>query len=359
MKKEKIVIKNTLGMFDLIKGVMLLMMLLGHSTVFNGMYSNLNVVTYLIIGIITVLGEAAMPALFVISGYGLRKTTFTKCVKKQFKILIVPYLITVVVTSIVAFVSMAIEYGDIIRVVKETASLFLGSLFGITPGTGYLGFYFTACGPVWFLVALFFGNIISNQLLRYFEGQKLLVAAFVVSLVGWGLTFVRPLPGALSQSFIAPLYICFGYYAKKHKLFVSQDNVAKRNISIVLVIAVILAHKAMAGEFYMAHNVYTYGPFSIVVNGLAALLFIYWFLHLNTLNGVISSNIRKIGRYSLYLLCIHSILYMAIGTRIQQVFASSWQGSLWLGFAIVLTTRLVVDLFITFIFVRIKNSLTK
>ena len=105
----------------------------------------------------------------------------------------------------------------------------------------------------------------------------------------------------------------------------------------------------------MAINQYACGPLSIVVSGMMGLMIIYIFLQLNRFNGVFVNFIRKIGRYSLYVLCIHTVEIMAIGRYLQYDFVNKWEGSVFIRSIIVFGCRATVVIILTFGYMKIKD----
>ena len=368
MEKSKFAIKNTLGMFDLIKGFMMILMIMAHTyglfDVMNG-YESLddfvaaqNPIVLIILVLFLMVGEASMPILFIASGYGFRKTTFKKCVDKQAKMLLYPYAVTGCVAVVFHFVYYYLRYRSGLRTaVVQTIRLLAGFVLGMPNETTILGQRIGICGPVWFLLALFIGNVIFNELLQRFEGKVLLLVSALISCVGWLLSLGQTIPWALSQSLVAVLYICFGHMIKKNKIYTSSEKPALRIAVMALILA---AHFIMRcfGEYNMAVNVYSFGPVSIIVCGLSGCLTIYLFLFLNRFKGGVSEFIRKIGRLSLYVLCIHTIEIMGMGVYAQYDFVNSFSGNHHLASWIVFGVRLVLVIGGTFVFVWAKDFVT-
>ena len=299
-----------------------------------------------------------MPILFIASGYGFRKTTFKKCVDKQAKMLLYPYAVTGCVAVVFHFVYYYLRYRSGLRTaVVQTIRLLAGFVLGMPNETTILGQRIGICGPVWFLLALFIGNVIFNELLQRFEGKVLLLVSALISCVGWLLSLGQTIPWALSQSLVAVLYICFGHMIKKNKIYTSSEKPALRIAVMALILA---AHFIMRcfGEYNMAVNVYSFGPVSIIVCGLSGCLTIYLFLFLNRFKGGVSEFIRKIGRLSLYVLCIHTIEIMGMGVYAQYDFVNSFSGNHHLASWIVFGVRLVLVIGGTFVFVWAKDFVT-
>ena len=355
MDLKNIKIKNTLGMFDMTKGIIMILVILAHTYgLFDGVASNS---PFMLVALfLMVLGCAAMPILFVVSGYGFRKMPFKKCLKKQFEILIIPYIVTALITCMVHCISYYILYGGKRVSVMETAKVFIAFAFGFSNHMCEGTFANVACGPIWFLLALVIANLIFNQLLHFFEGKKLLLAALLVSCLGWLLGYVVILPWNINQGMVATLYVALGYYVKKTRLFTSEIPL-KYKLLVLVSLFVNIVMICLKMEYDMSSNDYGAGIITIVIEGILSIALIYAFLLMNSLRGRISNLIRSIGRGSLYVLCVHTIEMMGAGKYIQYDFANNWQGSLWLRSLIIFTVRLVLVMGITCAFVRIKTAI--
>ncbi len=351
MKRSNYEIKNTLGMFDFLKGSIMLIVMLSHTA---GLFDFLDADFYmpksflqaiLIIGMIFVyvFGEASMPIMFILSGYGFRKTTFKKCLKRQFKTLIIPYLISMVLVAVINFCAFYIYYGNFHGTASETIRLFKNILLG-----------YAEASPNWFLLALVIGDLIFNQLASILDGKKLLLATTAVSCGGWALSLVGTVPFSLSQGLISTLYICIGYFAKKKRIFLSEYSTKKKVVMIASIFAIALLLRCLGDDMNMSMNIYKLGPATILGNALISLSFIWLFLYLNRFEGPVMDFIRRIGRYSLYVLCIHSIELKSVGDHIQHIFVTRWIGSIAMRNVIQFGVRAFVVLGATFIFVKLK-----
>ena len=366
-KNDNFVLKNSLGMFDLLKGVMMIIVMITHTyglfefnveTEFlSELFSQINIFVLLLLFIFKLMAEATMPAFFLISGYGFRKTTFRKCLKKQCKLLLIPFFITMIISTILHFFSYAYLYKSIGGAKNQTLKVFIGGLLGIPQDHDFHGFYIINCGPIWFLLALAIAFLVFNFLINHFEGNMLIVSVFIVTCIGWILSLLGPLPYSLSQGLISVFYIWLGYYAKKHKLFISQIKSGRRTLIASLATLIYIAFISTQSFFDMANDSYALGPVSIVIHGLLGIALIKIFLHLNSLNGFISTCFRRIGRFTLQILCIHSIEMVAIGGYVQYLFYESWVGSPVLRSVIIIVTRITVVIFISFIYVKIKKAI--
>ena len=78
------------------------------------------------------MAEAAMPALFIICGYGFRKTTNKKCILRQSKMLLIPYSISLIFIIVIHFLSYPFMYSDFDYANERSISIILGGLLGVS-----------------------------------------------------------------------------------------------------------------------------------------------------------------------------------------------------------------------------------
>ncbi|SDB68445.1 acyltransferase [Butyrivibrio sp. INlla16] len=366
MKAKMNTIKNSLGMFDLIKGVIMILMILGHTQGLlfflgeadtNSLLTSTSPFLLFLLLLLSIIRETAMPILLIICGYGFRKTTNIKCVKKQFTMLLIPYAITMLITTVMHLICYYVLYRNARSAVKATLSVFSGGLLGFSHECYILGLKFSACGPIWFLLALAIAYIIFNFGANLFEKEKLFCFSIFICLLGWLISYIDIIPWSISQGFISVFYISLGYFIKKNKLFTTeQKNIYKVTFLIIALILKIIV--LLSGSLFdMANNMYPLGPISIAEAGIWGIIIVFLFLHLNNITGTISTFIRRIGRNSLYVLCIHSIELLAFSGYYEYDLAQNWQGSVALRCILVFCVRLAFVLICTFSFTKIKDTL--
>ena len=230
-----------------------------------------------------------MPSLYIISGYGSRKTSFKKNLSKQFKSLMIPYIITMLLTSALHLCTHFCLYRYFPGSVKETLKVLAGSLLGLSKTTTFGDVTIFSNGPNWFLLSLFVGMIVFNTLVSYFDKAKLLIAVLLVSTAGWLLSLLYIVPWCLSQGLISVAYIYMGYYAKKNKLFTEGINTGKKAVCVILIVVSFMTIRIMGYVDSMAGSIYPLSMLSILLDGLFGVCFIYLFLFLNRFNGFITS----------------------------------------------------------------------
>ncbi|SDI04290.1 Fucose 4-O-acetylase [Pseudobutyrivibrio sp. 49] len=358
IKTNRFAVKNTLGMFDLLKGLLMVSMIIGHT---HGYFENINFIPkYIFITILGIAGEPAMPILLIIGGYGFRKTALIKSIKQQHKRLLVPFAITVLITVVANWVLYPLVFGcGMASGTKQAAKIFIASAMGYAQETTFFGIVLESCGPVWFFLAMAIGMVIFNLLANYLEGEKLLLATGLLAILGWLSSINICLPWTISQALVSTFYIGHGHYAKKKKMFTSGEHIKGITIGSILIIAVVLLLKLVNVKVDMANNIYALGPVSIILTGLNGYIVIYWFLRLNRFEGKILNGLRSVGRNSLYVLCVHAIEITAIGRYIQMHLVDTWQGPVWVRNLIIVSANAVALFAGTYGFLWVKNNYTE
>lgn len=358
-------IKNTAGMYDLFKGVSMFVVIIVHTISLFPFYTAGELTGAAMIAhsvrisplffIYYLFTSTIMPGMFVVAGYGFRKTNIKQCIKRQFKSLMIPYLITMILTSIVHFVDHYLFYHYIPGALKETFKIFMGSLLGLAKTTNYGEITFFANGPNWFILALFWGLIIFDVLVTYVPEKALFAVSFCAALLGWLLSLGNTFPFCISQGLVSVLFIYFGYYVKKSKTFISGLTVKHWVIYIVVGVIPELVLTYLGDYVGMADDQYRFGIISILEKALFSVGFLYLFLLLNALRGPISMFIRRIGHNSIYILCIHTIEMMGFPLY---YFANNWKKSMASGIITLSVLRLVVVFSLCFLFVAVKDRIS-
>ncbi len=355
MVKNKFAVKNTLGMFDFLKGFIMIIMLIAHTP---GYFDNINFLPKYVLGaILGLFGEAAMPALMIIGGYGFRKTTLKKCLNKQYDTLIIPYIVTSLITVIVHFVCYYFMNEFRFRdTVKATLHVVVGLFFGAGKAFQIAGHVIPNCGPGWFLFAMAVGSIVFNILLNHFQGKKLFIASVIVAILGWGLSLMGGTPWCISQGLISAFFMSLGYFAKKKKLFTSGEKIKRTIIFSVALVVVFYGLRLVGNEFNMAYSTYTLGIITIFEVAIVSCFVVFWFLRINNCSSNFFINtIRNIGRNSLYVFCIHTLEIISVGRYLQDAYIASWQGPIWMRNLTIIGVRMIVVFGLTSCLVRIKN----
>ena len=329
--KEKSKIVNTLGMFDLLKGLVMLLIVFAHNDVLfpnmiferTKLYTDenhlkymtfvysLSIVVRVLFSIMASFLVAMIPTLLLIAGYGFRKRDVKKTFISQAKELLKPYYITALVTSLLNIAVHYASFGYLPGALSESARVFGGMALGLTQTVTIGNITLFANGPIWYLFTMFWSITLFNVVLNKVKEEQVPYYAFGISVIGWLLSYPKFVPFCISQGMVGVLFVYIGYYLKKNKFFLKEHSTKEK---IIYAIAVVIPNLVMTSFGFvteMADNLYTLGPVTYVENGLFAILMTYIFLRVNVLRGKIAGGIRTIGRYSLYVMCVHTVEMLA------------------------------------------------
>ena len=374
--KERKKIENTVGMFDMLKGVMMILVVFAHnSSVFPGSFLNeataessykairfmsfvyeLHILPRIVFSLVTLFIVPMMPILLIIGGYGFRKRPVSKSIKGYYKDLIKPYIYT---TIAIIICNTCIHYAFfryLPGALKESFRVFISLVLGVSQTITLGEETIYANGPIWFMLAMFWSLIIFNVIMNYAKEKLIPYIVFAISLVGWLLSYLKFTPWCLSQGMVAVLYAYIGYRLKKNKFFSRNFTVKDKILVITLVLIPNIVFTCFGLTTEMADNIYSLGPISYIENGLMGIFLMYLFLRMNSLSGPVSDSIRKIGRYSLYFMCVHTVEMIAVPWyKVAEIFGDKQM----VGFWVLYVARVALILFIVFLITKINDHIKK
>ena len=308
MEKQNSGSVSYIGMFDLLKGIGMLLIVLGHTInnySFLGTETNIGM---MIFGVGYILiGAGVIQAFFLISGYGFRKSSIVSCMKKQGKLMLKPYFYITIATALLHIITRYMMSHSLKSALQQTWPVVGGFLFALPANKEMFGVQFYFCGAMWYIIALLFGWILLNTLMNLVKERYMPLAVWGCAFVGWIIGKDRVIPFCIAQGLIAVLYLYYGYMLKKKKVFAKPFTKAKIVVS-VLVCAFSLGLAAVAGKMNnMADGVWTAGIISIGLDGYIGYLLLCFSLKLNSLKGRVWEWIKKIGSNSLYIFTLHTV----------------------------------------------------
>lgn len=297
--------KDYLGMFNVLKGIlMLLIVWIHHESFMRGV----------------MLSDSAkfpplfrwsagvMALFFVMAGYQYRLVKDMKAyVKKQFASLLVPYGIAVAVSA--AFLLIwHIFRPDMIHL-WDIRMLFLGGLYGTEHNMEFMGVWLGGVVGLWFLPTYCLSGIL-YQCIQRMPGQKRRVLAV------WGLTLLGvSLPGNMKAAlpfFAAQTCTSLGFWEIGRVL--KEKKILYRKFSIPFVLgAMVLIFGCYAfSAANMASNVWKFW----IVDYLAAAVFSVVILRIYVKSGLGTARgtglLEYIGMYSMIFYCVHSVELLSI-----------------------------------------------
>lgn len=299
--------KNSIGMFDFVKGFAVCTIVIGHLCMQFNVVENITLNTYnlIVLRILYLcLGYGTMAMFILISGYGFRKKKVWSCIKQQANYILKPYII---VTIAIAVIFPIVHYAFFkwkAAAIKEMIREVLAFLLVISGESGIvIGEYaLYSCGAIWFMIALMNSWIILNLIMQI-ENQKIQkILVLLITVIGWFLSRYGIWPFCFQQSLIFTGYLYAGYWIKKNKLLEKKFSIWEK---ILMGICAIIG--GAIGQVEMANNVYALGIFDVIFSGVVGFLMLKVALKINQFSCGIISIVKKIGRYSLWIICLHTV----------------------------------------------------
>lgn len=349
MKGNNFKIKNTLGMFDLLKGIIMVAIIAFHT--FNLFFStedflhagsgeNFEIFQSVLAVLFIYCFSISMPAFLVVSGYGFRKRPFVKMLKQQAGTILIPYFCSAIAAVILHLLCHYLSFRYLPGAINETLKIAAGQVFGMSKTVTINNFTLFACGTTWFLLTLFWAYIFLDFIMLHVSEKKQLFFVGVVVIVGWILSFFDYVPWCISQGMVGTLYVYMGHAIKKRKIFEKEWTLKEKLLIVLLVIIPGLVMSAFGCILGMADGVYSLGVLTIIVSGFGGCVLVYFYLKNNIWNGKISNILRGVGRYSLYIMCVHSVELIAIPWYIVSAKFQDYKG---VGFVIIFALRFTID----------------
>lgn len=313
-KEEYRDIKNSIGMFDLLKGMGMIIVVLGHTINtydFNIMKEN-NIVILSLGSIVAIIGEIIIPMFFMVSGYGFRKRPVKKCIQQQATLMLKPYLYVMVVTVTLHLCIHYAVFCYLPSAIKESLKILGGFVLALPENMKIFGINFFSCGAIWYIIALFLGWVILDWLMVTISEKYWNLCIMLVMSFGWLISLKNNTPFCLSQGLIAAGYLYSGYKIKKSKALFTKFTWAKWVvITVTLFInTVIIVAKGQVNN--MADATWTLGPVSILFDAILAYAMLYCTLSLNKFDNTIIDGVKIIGRNSLIIFSVHTVEMVAV-----------------------------------------------
>lgn len=311
MEKTQTRTANTLGMFDLLKGVGMLAIVFAHTAESYSVGTTVAITPFTFY--LFAYRESLMAAFYIASGYGFRKRSIGKCVSQQLQMLLRPYLYTGLATTVLHFIFHYAAFGSIDSAFYETRKVLGGFVLGLPHTAEYFGQTFFSCGPMWYLLALMIGWILLDVIMNVFPEPYIPWAVLGTMTLGWGITLAWNAPFCIAQGMVIVPYLYLGYLAKKKKLF---DKPFPRPLRLGLWAAFVLVGVLVVltqSTDCVSLGEWTLGPVSILLDAAVGLGLLAIFLRFQKkVNNALTRAIETIGSRSLYIFCVHTVELTAI-----------------------------------------------
>lgn len=260
-----------------------------------------------------------VPIFFVLSGYLTRKKDVSRTAKNGIKTLIIPYIATTVVMFLISLISVRRHVPGMITTDHWYHYLVAG-LYGIGSPTHQSIIHnanIPAIGAIWFLLAMYFGNII-YQLIRKLSDRYSKLASTIILIIfgilfavfGFWISHFVQLPWSIGPAFISIIFYVSGYLFKTWNLM--TINVKNTLFSLVGLILWVVA--AFKGPFWFNTGFATQ-PFLDIIGAIGGSYFLMYIFKI--LDAKISlSFLARLGRLALITLSFHIICLNLFGDTV-------------------------------------------
>ena len=288
--------------------------------------------------------SALVPFFFVISGYLFTPKSVPETLRSTASTMMIPVGYVMIANLILYPFRVIWSGGSYLQGIKTMG---LAILLGASDDGVFMGIPYVNNGPIWFLIALFVGWNILN-LIMTINNQKVRVALIIASsLAGYLLSRAGIVFWCIQGGLIAVGYLAAGYYMKKMK------NGIPTPVRVVILAGAILS--LLFSFMSIAENKYAYG----IPDLLGALCCSYFLLlaciFLNSVDLAVIDGIESCGRYSLLVLCIHSVLFTSLPWH---MFYTHFGNPL-VGAGLLLIYNFVVIMAVGYVLDRIKRKKMK
>lgn len=319
--------------FDLLKGVALLLVILGHcraGALYPFIYS------------------FHMPLFFFVSGYFFKNRPIKEEVALSFKRLLVPYFFaSFCICSIAAFVDVCTNTGtDFSYTQVRVIRCLLGFRGEAVPDwiDGHVGL-------LWFIFAMFWARSLVIFLIRKIKSVILLgVVCVALGLFGVFMGERLFVPYCIPQGFSAASFIFVGYLIKRYDLLRATNSK-----KIIPFLVMIWLYTWRNGGMSMARSFYSSGYIFDLLGALGAFFILHMFVEtFFCKESFFWQVVRFLGRFSLVAYMVHSVEYDLVNWKL---FATYLHIPFDFFDAFQILTRLI--LVVLFTFFILKNQLLR
>lgn len=187
---------------DVAKGIAIIAVIIGHCGI-----SSINAIVY----------SFHLPLFYIISGYFSRSdNTFSQFIKKRFKQLIIPYIIT---AGIIVAIHTLESYISVGYWPTRTAlkCISLAALYGSGSSVSLPCGNVPSIGAIWFLPAMFFAQIIWRYTATKKKPILWLISIFII---GYLTSSIVWLPLSIQAGMTCSLFIYIGNQARKINILI-------------------------------------------------------------------------------------------------------------------------------------------
>ena len=272
---------------DIAKGIGMICIILGH---LNSPSINRFVYTF------------HVPIFFLIGGYFIsEKRSVAAFVKSKAKTLLIPYCISCVLIITLGTLKGYVQ-GNAPQELREWV---VASLYG-AGGTLNHPFHIRGIGAIWFLLASFWGSVCIRFSLLFNERKRL---ALITALFFFGLITKKWiwLPFSLQEGACSSLYLYLGFLYRKSEKKLNALPTEIKCFGLLFALVTWISFIKDFKSFWLVQCNFGRGAVDIFGSVCACVIVLLVSKVLDSKTKLISKFFAFFGRYSLLVLCVHTI----------------------------------------------------
>ena len=305
--------------FDIIKGVCILLMVVGH--------------TCLPMVPSRIICSFHMPAFLIAAGYFAHKQSFKRIVSVGFRRLLIPYLIAYAICLILcALLCPHVANTEILH-----------SLLNVDNPIGCLAMMDGGTLPVWFLFALFWCRLVFNLILRVKNDAVKLVICFAIPLLAVNIYTYGKWPFCLLIGLSALGFYSMGYFLNELNFRESKKIWGYFPVLLMAWFVCLFSTEPLG----VWRNVYNGFYILDCLGALAIFLILYIVIEKGKSNNRMWNFLKWCGVNSLIILCVHAIEFGLINYPFVKTLLTQY--FLWYSVYVVILLRLIFDIALAFL----------
>lgn len=305
--------------FDIIKGVCILLMVVGHC--------DLPIVLHKIIY------SFHMPIFFIVAGYFAREQSLKRNVLSGIRRLIIPYLMVYAICYIFTF---------FLRDIVSNNNFFVFVL-AENDSSNILPMFDCQRFPVWFLVALFWCRVAFDFILRIKNDVFKLILCILVPLLAVNLYVYVKMPFSFLTGLSAVGFYAMGSFLKRMNF--QENKRIWKNFPVFLSAWFVCFFST--GTLAIWRNAYNGFYILDCLGALAIFLILYIVVEKGKTDNRMWNFLKWCGVNSLIILCVHAIEFGLINYPFEKTLLTQY--FLWYSVYVVILLRLIFDIALAFL----------
>ena len=297
---ERKIKKNSIGMFDIHKGIVMILIVCIHSIYIAEKCTPGFQYPLFVRGMMKT-SSCGLALLFLISGYSFRPSPWKKSFFQQARNLLKPYAYSGAAAVCLLCIKNIVSGHPVFStdILSTAAGFLLAASSNMTVG----GIQISSIQVLWYLIAMFNSWLLLELFMKLGGGGKTAAAVLLCCAAGmaFGWTDIR-FPFCIPQSMCCTAFLYCGWLLKKHKLLFKDYSVKIYGVCLA-----VYCVGTLVGDAKFYENIWKLWILELAIVLAGSFLAIEAGFFLFDCSSVFWSPFLTIGRYSLWVMCLHAI----------------------------------------------------